>query len=299
MTRGPIIPRGTPDQLAKRDGMRLNYLGSHPTNNDALRALFALPPIRESASTALGIIEMPKQSVTTGDREVDAVLWLQNIVQSGHQAYIDKALEAVKRIETPMKELENRYAEYLRRSGAHVFQIMFGTMGFGDLESQSKAAIEKATRRHDALGRFGSIEALFADTAAEKACKKALRGLKRDDMAFYDDEQARERFSSHPALVPATMDDCLYVMAYDQSLYELRHAAGDCGDSLPQAYAHECYCRSMMAHIKPRDLCEALAAFDYVQREHGDSSEAPAILRNLVLSGWEALAEAMPFEEAR
>jgi hypothetical protein len=258
------------------------------TDNETLRALFALPPIKKSACTSIAVPAMPALVATTGDREVDAVLWLQNIVQSGHQAYIDKALEAVKRIETPMKELENRYAEYLRGSGAHVFQIIFGTMGFGDLESKSKAAIKKATNRHDALARFGSIDALFADTPAEKACKKALRGLKFDSMNFYDGERARERFEKHLALVPATIDDCLYVMAYDQSLYDLRNATGDCGDALSQAYAHKCYCLSMMAHITPRDRREALTAFDYLQCEEKDSSEAPDILRNLIVTGWGA-----------
>jgi hypothetical protein len=262
-------------------------------NNATLRALFTLPPIKESAGTALAVPEMPKQAATTGDREVDAVLWLQSLVQSGHQAYIDKALEAVKLVRTPMKVLEDRYAAYLRNGGAHVFQILFGTMGFGDLESKASAAIKKARATHDALSRFGSIEALFADTPAEKACKKSLRGLKSDRMNFYADDQASERFGKQAQLTPSTIDDCLYARGYWSDLYRLRQAAGDYGDSLPAAYAHESYCLSMLAKIKPRDASDALSAFDYLYESGAnDCSDSQAILRNLIASGWEAQHQA-------
>ncbi len=77
-------------------------------DNQAFRALFTLPPIQPSASTSLTVPEMPAPKVVTGDREVDAVLWLQECVRTGHQALIDKALEAAKKITTPSVQTSSR-----------------------------------------------------------------------------------------------------------------------------------------------------------------------------------------------
>lgn len=267
-------------------------------DNEALRELFALPPIKTSASTALAVPEMPKESAVTGDREIDAVLWLRSIVETGHQEYIDKALEAVKRIKTPMKDLEKRYMSMLHKSGAHAFQVMFSTMNFGDLESKAKNSIERARNKHEALARFSTADALFADTAAEKVCNKALSRLRASDMGFFDDEQAAKRFSKRPELVPHTISDCLHVRSYWANIYRLRHAIYGNGDSSGECFAHECYCLSMLANIRPRDREEALAAFNHLyESDSTGSDEAQAILRNLVTSGWGGIDQQVSHEE--
>ncbi|MCQ9615908.1 hypothetical protein L1889_03670 [Paenalcaligenes niemegkensis] len=261
-------------------------------NNQQLRELFTLPPIQPSASTALAIPDMPPQQTVTGDHEVDAVLWLQSVVKTGNQGLIDKALEAAKQIKTPMKVLSDRYAHHASQANPkNTFAVLFATMGFGELEKQAKRAIEQASRRHEALSRFGDIDALFANTPAEDACVKALNRAKKNDrngFVTYDEEAAAKRFAKHPALVPTTIDDCLYAMEYSERLYFLRGSTVDyAGDTIPQVYAHETYCFTMMASIQPRDEQEAMRAFEYLQKEGRDQwSDAPAIYRNLIVSGW-------------
>ncbi|CAB3870865.1 MULTISPECIES: hypothetical protein [Achromobacter] len=259
-------------------------------NNEAFRALFTLPPMSASASTALTTTEAPRPEVVTGDQEVDAVLWLQRIVATGEQALIDKAMEAVKRITTPMKTLGERYAQHIARQGGHPLQAAFASLGFGDLEDLAKAAVQEAARRHEALARFGDADTAFAETPAEKACKKALRGLKRDrEFDCYDDAEVLERFNRIADLAPATIDDCLYARAYWDKLYWLRAAIGDFGDSTPQGSAHDSYCHAMLAHLPPRDAAEALAAFNHLDADDGtDWERAQPIIRNLIASGWNA-----------
>jgi hypothetical protein len=267
-------------------------------DNEALRELFTLPPIKVSANTSLAVPEMPKESDVTGDREIDAVLWLQSIVDTGHQEYIDKALEAVKRIKTPMKDLEKRYMAMLHKSGAHAFQVVFSTMGFGDLESKAKAAIERARNKHEALARFGTADVLFSDTDAEKVCNKALSRLKATDLGFYEDWPAAKRFARRPELVPHTVSDCLHVRSYWAHLYRLRHAIYGNGDSSSECFAHECYCLSMLSKIPARDQEEALAAFDHLYESNStESDDAQAILRNLVMSGWSVIDQQGLHEE--
>lgn len=258
------------------------------SDNAALRALFTLPQIQASASTALTVPEMPSPKVVTGDREIDAVLWLQECVQTGHQVLIDKALEAAKQIATPMKELGLRYGQYLTRQHGNTMIAAFGSMGFGELESQAKGAIERLRRRHVALSRFGTEEALFADTPAETACKKALRGLKcnKSTHYLYDDELAAERFAKKAELAPFTLADCLHGQTYWDELYALRSPFG-LGDGAAYAQAHDDFCFALMAKLEPRSKYEALAVFDYMEERNAiDRTEGPAILRNLIAGGW-------------
>ena len=256
-----------------------------PHDNEAFRALFSLPPIQPTTSTDLAVPTLPPQTNVTGDNEVDAVLWLQSVVATGSQPLIDKAMQAAKRITTPMKALADRYAAHIVRSGGSTLQAACSTINFGDLEGGALRAIKKAQRQHEALSRFGSEEALFHDVPAEAACRTALDGLKRPESGFrdFDEDEAAERFVAHVELAPATLSDCLHGRAYWDDLYRLRHAVDDFGDPDPAGQAHDEYCFSSMARIRPRDTEEALAVFEYLQEsEYMDRKEVPAILRNLI-----------------
>lgn len=260
-------------------------------NNDNLRALFCLPAITPSASTAIAAPEMPAPKVVTGDQQVDAVLWLQHIVSTGNRALIDKAIEAVKSISTPMDELGKRYGAHVARSTGSTMGGAFASFGFGNLEAQAKRAIDKADRRHEALARFGDADTAFADTPAERACKKALRGLKRDKkFGSYDDAEVQARFSQAPELAPATISDCLHARDYWSQLYWLRNSLVEYGgESSPQGSAHEDFCYTMLAHIQPCNAAEAIAAFDHLDADDGtDWERGQPIIRNLIASGWNA-----------
>lgn len=103
------------------------------TDNLAHRALFTLPPIRPSAESAPAVRTLPEQKVVTGDKEVDAVLWLRDVIKTGQAGAVTTALEAAKKIKTPLKEIEQRYVDYVKRtSGNNPFAVMF-SFGFATL----------------------------------------------------------------------------------------------------------------------------------------------------------------------
>lgn len=258
-------------------------------DNKALRALLTLPPIQFSEGTTLQVLTTPAPKNETGDRELDAVLWLQDCIRTGEQHLIDQALETAKRIQTPIKELGDRYAQHLMRTHRSSFMAAFGSMGFGDLESQAKSAIEKRQQKNDALSRFGSVESLFAITPGEAACIAALKGVKRDKQSlyFFDEAQAAKRFQKHPDLQPHTLADCIFARSYWSELYQLR-APFDGGDSDRAVQAHKDHCFAMMAKLPPRSKEEALSALNEIETDElEDRSETPAILRNLVSGGWQ------------
>ncbi|QMV72604.1 hypothetical protein HS961_06980 [Comamonas piscis] len=167
-------------------------------DNQEFRALFSLPPILLSASTALVTVQTPSPKNETGDRELDAVLWLRDCIKTGATVLIDNALEAFKKIETPAKDLERRYSDYLvRASGGKTLAAVFGGFDFANLEDLAQSPVKKKASQDEALARFGSEKALFDMTPAETLCKKTLRGIKRDKTwNDYDPEEAAARFVS-------------------------------------------------------------------------------------------------------
>lgn len=261
-------------------------------DNQAFRALFTLPPIQSSASTSLVVPETPAPKNETGDRELDAVLWLRDCIKTAHPALIEKALSAFKKIKTPAKDLEKRYCDYLvRASGGNTMAAVFGGFDFANLEGLARETVKKKARKDEALARFGTVEALFEMTPAETLCKKAMRGLKRDkDWGEYDAEEAAARFAKRPELVPHTLADCLYEQEYWDTIYWLRNDFSIyTSDADPAGRAHDDYCFAMLAKIPPRSKEEALQVYQHLEdKDELDRNETPDILRNLIGSGWPA-----------
>lgn len=254
-------------------------------DNAAMRALLTLPPISESASRGLAVPEEPPKREHTGDPEVDAVLWLREVIKTGNEALINKAMESAKLIKTPLKVLGDRYARLISQKTGSPMHGALASIGFEDLQSLAKSSIEKARRRHEALSRFGTDKALFAITAAGTLAKKALRGLKPKNMGFYDMMEVSPRMRVRPELAPATLDDCLYAQAYWDELYSLRNAFS-IGDAWHEEQAHDDFAFAEMAHIQPRSGAEALRVLDYmIEHDYMDRTETEAILRNLIAGG--------------
>lgn len=269
------LPLGTVKTIISRSGAF--------RDNAKHRALFTLPPIRESAETLPAVPELPPQEVVTGDKEVDAVLWLHSVIGTGQVTLIERAMEAAKRIKTPLDTLEKRYRDHLVSANPGNPFAAMSSFGFTDLEGLAKRAIEKQRLRLEGASRFG--DTLMADTEAEVFCIKSLRGLKRGGMLNdYDKDKAAQRFQAHPELMPYTLADCLHELDYWHRLYWLRNAVDIyASDGPPQAIAREWFVFSLLAQIRPRHKDESKAVFRYlVEHERQDANEADAILENLI-----------------
>ena len=269
------LPLGTVKTLVSRSGVF--------RDNDQHRALFTLPPIKASTETLPCVPELPPQEVVTGDKEVDALLWLRSIISTGQTALIERAMEAAKRIKTPFDVLEKRYsAHLLANCNGNVFAT-FGSIGFADLEKLASRSIEQHRLRLEGVARFG--DDLLADTDAEVFCIEALRGMKRSGpLLDYDKDKVAARFNAHPELMPHTLADCLYELDYWHQLYWLRDAADHyASDGPAESTAREWFVFGLLAEIRPRDKAEALAVFRYlVASDRDDMPEAEAILCNLI-----------------
>lgn len=269
------IPLGTVKTVVSRSGAF--------RDNEQHRAMFTLPPIGASDETLPSVPELPLQEVVTGDKEVDAVLWLRSIINTGQAALIDRAMEGAKKIKTPLNVLEKRYRDYLVATNpGHLFAAM-SSFGFADLDALAARAIERNRLRLEGAARFG--DSLLADTEAETFCIEALRGLRATgQFGDFDKRQVAARFNAHTKLLPHTLADCLYELGYWDQLYRLRNAVDrNASDGPPDATARDWFVFGLLAQIRPRDKAEALAVFRYLiasQRE--DMAESEEILFNLI-----------------
>ncbi len=271
------IPIGTVKTICSRSGAF--------RDNQAHRALFSLPPIKESAETLPAVPELPPQQRVTGDKEIDAVLWLRQVIGTGQAALIEKAMQGAKKIKTPLDQLEKRYRDWLTATQPGNLFAALSSFHFADLEGLAKKSIERAARQNEARSRFG--DDLFAETPAESFCITALHGLKPDSIGFLPDAEADQRFGAHPEVLPNTLADCLHEIVFWGGLYALRNAVDrDCSDSLPEAYAREQFVFRLLGRIRPRSKDEALAVLRWMlenkqnNMDRGDDTDA--ILLNLI-----------------
>ena len=256
-------------------------------DNLAHRALFSLPPIQQTNQTAMTVPELPQKNTVTGDAEVDAVLWLREVIRTGQAALIEKAMLAAKKVKTPLEELEKRYREHVVSTNTGSLFAALSSFDFHDLEGLAKESVKKLMLRNEAAARFG--DSLFDDTEAERFCIEALAGLKPDhgDYGDFDDDEVAERFKARPEVMPNTLSDCLQELAFWRELYWLRNASAlvgqGCGDSAPEGSAHDDMVFRMLVEIRPRSKAESIAVFRYLaENECMDRPETNDILLNLI-----------------
>ncbi len=269
------LPLGTVKTLCSRSG----EFRDNPKHRD----LFTLPPIKSSTSTDLAVPELPPQEAVTGDKEIDALLWLRSVIRTGQAALIEKAMLAADRIKTPLADLEKRYTQHMIAKHPGSFGAAMASFGFADLKGLASRSIEKLTRQQEAHARFG--DDLFADTPAERFCADTLDGLERDSMWRFDKDKVDARFTARADLLPHTLVDCLHELAYWDHLASLRYAVGDtcAGDLPPAASAREGFTFRSLTRIRARTKDEAIAVFRYLAKSgRQDHDEANDILLNLI-----------------
>jgi hypothetical protein len=267
------IPIGTVKTICSRSGAF--------RDNQEHRALFSLPPIQPSKQTLPSIPALPEQKRVTGDDEIDAVIWLREVISTGQAAAIEKAFEAAKRIKTPLKTLETRYTKHLVSTSGSPF-ASFASIGFADLEDYAKKSVEKSLRHNEADARFGND--LFHDTDAEQFCINALAGLKPDATGSLDKTKVAAKFKAIPKLMPHTLSDCLHELTYWHELWRLRSAVDfDSSDGPEEANARRWFVFGLMAQIRQRNKAEAITVFRYMaDSESMDYEESNDILLNLI-----------------
>ena len=274
------IPLGTVKAICSRAGLT--------RDNAKLRAFFQLPePVASNCTALQPQVAPPKPTTTTGNQDLDAMLWLRQVVQTADAALIAKAMQAAERIKTPAQELEKRYGDYLmQQSGGNTIVAAFGSVGFANLQGLAKGVLSKKQRRNEAIARFGSMDGVFATLAQEQFCMDALAPVPVASGAWggIDQAQANAAFAQHPDMAPNTLADCLHELDFWDALHCLRTGWDNTGDELPEVYARRCYIDShCLSTIRPKSRQEAKTVLRYMaEHEMFNRTETDAVLENLI-----------------
>jgi len=250
-------------------------------DNPTHRALFSLPPVKESTQILPATVQSPPlPRRVTCDAEVDAVLWLRKVIETGDESLIGKARIAFGHIKTPLSELQERYTRFMQEAqpGNLLAGLLFTQ--FDEIDRLAQAAINKAALRREAYARLGDK---LEDTPAEQFCLNSLRGLEPESMGFLSNTEVADRFKVHTNLMPQTLNDCLHELAYWNHLYRLRNAADPDWQPYQEVDAREIFTFSCMALIRPRSTEEAVSVLRFMA-DNGmmGQPDTDAILMNLV-----------------
>ena len=250
------LPLGTVKTVVSRSGRF--------SDNKVHRALFTLPAARPSNQTLPAVPELPPQMRVTGDEEIDAVIWLRAVIDTGNPALIERAMLAKAKIKTPLADIEKRYLQHLVSANPGNWTVAFMTYGFADLDGLAASAIQREQLRAETLARFG--DGIFAETEAESFCVDALFGLERSgSMLYFDKDEVATRFKKYAAFMPQTLSDCLHELEYWSSLYRLRNAVDrDAVEPEPESTARDWFVFGLLAEIRPRGKDEAMSVFRYL-----------------------------------
>ncbi len=109
------------------------------TDNPEHKALFTIP--EPSYGTAVATTKpLPPQRVITGHKQTDAYLWVLEVIRTNEPAHLPAAEEALAKLKITPKQAQERYSQYLMKSGVAPFQIAFGTISMDNPAGAIKAA---------------------------------------------------------------------------------------------------------------------------------------------------------------
>ncbi|MEW5290313.1 helix-turn-helix domain-containing protein [Erwinia papayae] len=279
------------------------------TDNIEHKTLFSIPEPSFSNVVALRK-PLPPQRKITGHKQTDAYLWVLEVIQLNEPAHLQAAEDALAKLTISPKEAQQRYSDHLMKSGAHPFQIVFGTMSMDNPAKAIKAAksaIEEASR---VRSLFGSYEQALENTEAENlmlvgkiaAAYEGLWGWNEEEkeQGWMDggrsmeiDKLRKEMSKGFADQLPQphTLSDVVREYEYWSWLCSLRdRAAKELGDTYGDyerryIYDREDYLENLLTIIRPVTRQEAIEVCRWVlanERFEIGGGDTDKIMLNLV-----------------
>ncbi|WP_228859230.1 helix-turn-helix domain-containing protein [Xenorhabdus sp. PB61.4] len=279
------------------------------TDNLVHKALFTIP--EPTYSTELATVKpLPVQRKITGNKQVDAYLWVLAVIKTNEPAHFEAAEAALKKLKITPKEAQQKYSDYLMKTGAHPFQVAFGSVGMDNPQGyldRAKAQVEKASQ---VRGVFATYEAALELTEPEKLMlvgelaeiyesgyywneKELAEGCMHGDRIIETEKlrQVTAKGFAEQLPEPHTLSDVVRECLYWSWLYQMRNVADKelYPDGFGDAdryyiYDREEYIEKKLATIQPVSRQEAIEVCKWVlgeERFH-DRALTDRVILNLV-----------------
>ena len=245
-----------------------------------------LDPLDIPASLCREIAVPMAPEVITGIPEVDAVINLRRLIETGGEIAISQALElgaALIASKDRQKEIERRYMQHLQATGGNPLIVAFSSIGFADLPGLVSVTRRKRAEMAESLRYFADANAAIATLPAEQRMIDILADVGRDGQyGDWSDATLDSAFRRHPDIVPPSLTAVMAEVAFWARLYELRKPFFGVYDEIPEVQARGAWLYNLLATIPPRSRAEALVVVDWLEsRDLGHKLEH-AIMRNLI-----------------
>ncbi|WP_370688824.1 helix-turn-helix domain-containing protein [Xenorhabdus anantnagensis] len=277
-------------------------------DNTAHKTLFTIP--EPCYSTALATVKpLPVQRKITGNKQVDAYLWVLAVIKTNEPAHLEAAEAALKKLKITPKEAQTKYADYLMKSGAHAFQIAFGTLSMDNPQGYIDRAKEQISEAAKVRGTFESYEGALELTEPEKLMlvgelaeiyeagyywneKELAEGCMRGDRVHETEKlrKATAKGFAEQLPEPHTLSDVVREFLYWDWLYQMRNVAdkelnpGGYGDERYYVYDREDYLEEKLVTLQAVNRQEAIDVCKWVLEEERfhDRELTDRIILNLV-----------------
>uniref|UniRef100_UPI001B3008A7 hypothetical protein n=1 Tax=Vibrio crassostreae TaxID=246167 RepID=UPI001B3008A7 len=214
------------------------------------------------------ITELPPQQRVTGDKEVDAYLWLRQIVSEvPHPMVFNLAEEAVKKLTRPLKELVDAYSSWaIQQDGASAIGVAFGTFHMDNFAGTLEGHRKKLEQFNAAKGHFGTIEAAFELTEPEAILvdRWVLDYGDRQESPLLRESEYYHMLDVLPK--PTSITEVLNELEYWDELYSLRYALEECEQHcLVEIRIHWLECQ--LPVMPPASKEEAVRLAEYISTD--------------------------------
>ncbi|MDC9591657.1 helix-turn-helix domain-containing protein [Xenorhabdus sp. XENO-10] len=277
-------------------------------DNTAHKALFTLPEPRYS--TALATVKpLPVQRKITGNKQVDAYLWVLAVIRTNEPAHLEAAEAALKKLKITPKEAQQKYSDYLMKSGAAAFQVAFGTFSMDNPQGYIDRAKEQISDAAKVRATFESYEAALELTEPEKLMlvgelaeiyeagyywneKELTEGCMYGDRVTETEKLRKTTAKGFTEQLPEphTLSDVVREFLYWDWLYQMRNVAAKeldpngFGDERYYIYDREDYLEEKLVTLQPISRQEAIDVCKWVLEEERfhDRELTDRIILNLV-----------------
>nr|WP_237388286.1 helix-turn-helix domain-containing protein [Xenorhabdus sp. Sc-CR9] len=278
------------------------------TDNTVHKTLFTIP--EPGYSTAIATVKpLPVQRKITGNKQVDAYLWVLEVIKTNEPAHLDAAEVALKKLKITPKAAQQKYADYLMKSGAHAFQVAFGTLSMDNPQGYISRAKEQIKAAAKVRGIFASYEAALELTAPEKLMLMGELAEIYEPFHYWSEEEhaqgcmygdrineidtlrkATAKGFAEQLPEPHTLSDVVREFLYWDWLSQMRNVAakeldpGGYGDERYYIYDREEYLEEKLTTIQPISRQEAIDVCKWVLEEERfhDRELTDRIILNLV-----------------
>ncbi|MFB1489355.1 MULTISPECIES: hypothetical protein [unclassified Thiocapsa] len=268
-----VLIAASPNEAPPDETLSLphNELNGNPGNLEHQR-LFTIPEPLYSNETALTVPTLPEQTIVTGDREIDACLWLCEVCRTARNPHVlDLVLEAAERITTPSEEIERRYREWLQyQPNMDPLVMAFATFDMANIEVKVKKARERINNYNEYAAIFGSYPEAMMPTPAEQMVMHTIGALPDGDPWRLKQDTRKELFTR--SVNPTTLSEVAAELRYWSWLNQVRdimrrtEQPGTFGpEDSEEIYVRRVWVEGLLRELQPQNASEALHIIDEVK----------------------------------